>query len=269
MSLLAGAVVTDAMEDPPPDPIKIRVYLEEAPDPTDLESLLRDTSAAAGVAVPSWKIEALPDVDWVAKSQADLPPVTAGRFYIYGAHVTEAPPFGKISLRIEANAAFGTGRHETTSGCLMALSDLAKFKQPLRILDMGCGSGILAMAAASLWPGRVIAVDNDPVAVAVARENAMINRLGRRIGLGVSEGYKSGLVHAGGPYDLIIANILAQPLCEMAVPLWHHLEQGGTAILSGLLRSQEAMVLTRHRALGLRLVRRYTLGDWAILVLRR
>ncbi len=269
LAILGGAVVRDDMAERPQAPVTLSVYLSQAPDDSRLQELLQRTALSVNCPVPGFHLEALPDTDWVTLSQEALPPIRAGRFYLYGAHNESPIPTGLIPLQVEANAAFGTGRHETTMGCLLTLCDLARKERPRRILDMGCGSGVLAMAAARLWPCRVLAVDNDPVAVRVARENAGLNGLARSVTCAVSDGYRSGRVRQDGPFDVIIANILAQPLCHMAKDLARHLAPGGVAILSGLLASQERQVFYRHRALGLRLSRRYPLGEWTTLVLRK
>lgn len=247
----------------------LQLYLEAAPPEVQLASTLALIGAAAGLELPEPSLEALPAVDWVAESQKALPAIRAGRFYLYGSHVRERPPAALFPLLVEAGAAFGTGRHETTRGCLIALTRLAKRRRVHKVLDMGCGSGLLAMAAARLWPCRVLAVDNDPVAVRVTRENAALNGLAGPIRSAVSDGYHAHLVRRGGPYDLICANILAPPLRAMAPALARSLAPGGHAVLSGLLVSQEAWVLRAHRDQGLRLQSRVTLGDWATLVLKR
>ncbi|HMB77473.1 MAG TPA: 50S ribosomal protein L11 methyltransferase, partial [Kiloniellaceae bacterium] len=226
-------------------------------------------AAVAGIAAPDVVVAALPETDWVAESQKGLPALRAGRFFLYGSHFEGALPSDAIALLVEANAAFGTGRHESTKGCLLALSALAKRRRFHRVLDMGCGSGVLAMAAARLWPCRVLAVDNDPVAVKVARVNAALNGVARQVATARSEGYRAAEVAAAGPYDLILANILAEPLNAMARDLQCHLAAGGLAVLSGLLDSQARQVRLRHRAQGLRLCRRIRLGDWTTLILQR
>jgi ribosomal protein L11 methyltransferase len=212
---------------------------------------------------------ALPSRDWVAESRRALPAITAGRFYLRGAHVKGATPRGKIALQVDAGAAFGTGRHETTRGCLLALDRLArgrKFKKPF---DLGCGSGVLALAVASLWPVKVLAADNDPDAVRVARENAEINGLGNRLSVIRSSGYGAAAIRKAAPFDLIMANLLARPLYRMAGSLARHLKPGGRAVLSGILTSQEQLVLHAHLQHGLELDFRLRLGEWSILVLAK
>ncbi len=250
--------------------VPLQVYLQEEPEETALRACLASAAETAGTAVPEAQIAALADTDWVAESQSNLPAIRAGRFYLHGSHVTTPPPPASIPLLIDANVAFGTGRHETTRGCLLALEGLAKAGfRPRRLLDLGCGSGILALGMAQLWRRPVLAADNDPAAVAVARINARINRSARWVRPLVSEGYRHRLLKAAGPFDLIVANILAEPLAAMAAELRAHLAPGGRAVLSGLLIGQERLVLNPHRAQGLRLLRRLQLAEWSTLVLRR
>lgn len=256
-------------------PVLLQLYLDSEPDSDSLGALLVSAAEAAGVAPPTPSVERLPPRDWVAESQAALPPIRSRRFFVHGGHVAEAPPPGRWPLLIEAAAAFGTGRHETTWGCLSAMETLARGRRYRRVLDMGCGSGILALAAARLWPAaRVLGVDNDAGAVAVARRNARANRLSARAGFLCNEGYRRGALRGlgispgRGAFDLVVANILARPLAAMAPDLRRALAPGGNAILAGLLTGQERQVMAPHEALGLSLVRRVTLGDWAILLLR-
>jgi ribosomal protein L11 methyltransferase len=267
---LGGALVTGG-----PDAkglVPVTLYLAAEPDRAALTAALSLAALTGGCkgGAPDFTAQALPPTDWVAESQKSLSPIHAGRVYIRGSHVTEEPPAGSIALLIEANQAFGTGRHETTRGCLLALQDLHRRGLAYEsALDMGCGSGVLAMAMARLWSRPVVAVDNDAASIRVARENLRLNGLSGWVRAEVSEGYAGAAVREGAPYDLIVANILAGPLCEMAEELRRHLAPGGYAILSGLLARQEREVRQRHRAAGLVLVRRFPLGEWTTLVLRR
>lgn len=250
--------------------VKLDVYLPAEPDPAELQAALAEAAEAAGVALPVAESEPVEDRDWVAESQAALPPQRAGRFYIYGSHVTEKPPASSIPIRIDANAAFGTGRHETTKGCLLALGEIAKRGAPKPpYLDMGCGSGVLAIAMAKLWgKGKrdlVLAADNDPVAVEVTAENARINHTAGPVHALVSDGYASRGLSKRAPFGLITANILAQPLCEMAPDLARMLAPGGIAVLSGLLVRQEREVLSAHLDCGLAISQRVRLGEWSTL----
>jgi ribosomal protein L11 methyltransferase len=247
--------------------VPLRLYLTQQPDRAEAAALLATAAAAAGVAVPAFEVDALPELDWVAESQTALPPIHAGRFYIHGSHATKAAPAASIPILIDAGAAFGTGRHESTRGCLIALSRLARWRRFRRPLDLGCGSGVLAIAIAKLWPVPVLAVDNDRTALRVARDNARVNGVAPRLRHGASDGYRSAEVARRAPYDLIVANILAAPLAAMAGDLARCLAPGGVAVLSGLLAAQQRAVIAPHRSRGLRLKHRVLVGDWATLVL--
>lgn len=266
---LGGAVVTGAPDGA--DTVPLDVYLGAAPEQGHLAGLMATAATAAGVPEPTVESAALPDVDWLAKSYEGLPPIHAGRFFVFGEHNAAHPrPPGSIPFRIEANQAFGTGRHESTLGCLLALEDLAK--QGVRVrgaLDMGTGSGILAFAAARLWRCPVVAADNDAESVRICAENARINGVARWIRPVVSDGYAAPAVRRGTPYDLICANILAEPLCAMARDLARHLAPGGRAVLAGLLDAQARKVIRRHRAHGLVLEQRKSIDGWSTLILSR
>ncbi len=267
LDTLGGALVigvADAKET-----VALTLYLVRRPDRAEAAGLLAAAAAAAGVAAPAFEIAVLPELDWVAESQKALPPIRAGRFYVYGSHVTGPPPPASIPILIDANAAFGTGRHESTRGCLIALTGLAKRRRFRRPLDMGCGSGVLAIAMAKLWPVAVMAADNDATALRVARENAWINGVASRLRCVASDGYRRAALVRRAPFDLIVANILAEPLAAMANDLARHLAPGGVAVLSGLLADQERAVFAPHCGRGLRLEARIVLGDWATLVLGR
>jgi ribosomal protein L11 methyltransferase len=211
----------------------------------------------------------LPDQDWIRLSQEGLPPVRAGRFFVYGAHDEGQVPHGVIPIRIEAGLAFGTGHHETTALCLAALTEIASARRPRCVLDLGCGTGVLAIAAVKLWHRRVLATDIDCVAVGVARENAVANETGPLIRTAVADGLTHPIIQAHAPFDLICANILAGPLTTLAPSLVAVLARRGLAVLSGLLRDQEHQVLSYYRALGLVLRRTYRDGPWSALVLER
>ena len=205
---------------------------------------------------------------WLARTASGFPAQLVGRrFAIRGTHLAASREAGRIGLVLDAGIAFGSGEHGSTRGCLLALE--AMHRRPRRILDLGCGSAVLAMAAASLLHRRVLAVDIEPWSVRVAGQNARSNGLGRLVETRLGDGWRSGAVRAGRPYDLVFANILARPLVRMAPALAAGLAPGGTAILAGLLGSQSRMVLGAHRARGLVLERRIDVGDWTTLVLRR
>jgi ribosomal protein L11 methyltransferase len=239
-------------------------YFLDAPDDIDLALL----SAAFGAG--PFVVSEVPDQDWVAKVRRELPPVEAGRFFVYGSHDAALLPEGRIGLLIEAAMAFGTGHHGTTLGCLRAydrlLNDAQRFDN---VLDLGCGTAVLAMSAARMGAASVLASDIDPVAVEVALANVKANGLEGRVGCVESIGFDSPVVQAGAPFDLIFANILKGPLIELAPDMAAHLASGGLAILSGLLIEQAEEIVEVYQAQGFDLQTREDLGEWSALTLRR
>ncbi|MEP3246818.1 MAG: 50S ribosomal protein L11 methyltransferase [Sneathiella sp.] len=207
--------------------------------------------------------------DWVSESQKLLPPVAAGRFYIHGSHDPAHKAVSAHDLTIDAGRAFGTGLHETTYGCLLALDDIHKRQQVLNALDLGCGSGVLALAIAKAWGRPVLASDIDPDAVTVTNENAKKNGLSPLIRAIEATGLNDRVLRKSAPYDLITANILAWPLVSLAPGIAGSLAAGGTLVLSGLLAKQEVMVRNAYRLQGLCLLRRYRVGEWCTLALGR
>ena len=238
----------------------VEALCRQRPGARRLQALARALGLAAA------EVTALPARDWVAESQRGLAPFRAGRFLVRGSHVAGDPPRGATPLTVDAGMAFGTGRHETTRGCLLALDRLARQRDVARPLDLGCGSGILAIAMAKLWDAPVLAIDNDPQAVAVARDNAAINGVADRVAVAIGGGYGSAAARRAGPFDLVAANILARPLRRLAPGLARSLARGGRAILSGLLDDQVDWVMAAHRPLGLGLIERRSLAGWAVLV---
>ena len=239
-------------------------YFLDAPDDIDLALL----SAAFGAG--PFVVSEVPDQDWVAKVRRELPPVEAGRFFVYGSHDAALLPEGRIGLLIEAAMAFGTGHHGTTLGCLRAydrlLNDARRFDN---VLDLGCGTAVLAMSAARMGAASVLASDIDPVAVEVALANVKANGLEGRVGCVESIGFASPMVQAGAPFDLIFANILKGPLIELAPDMAAHLASGGLAILSGLLIEQAEEIVEVYQAQGFDLQSREDLGEWSALTLCR
>ncbi|HTT98121.1 MAG TPA: 50S ribosomal protein L11 methyltransferase [Rhizomicrobium sp.] len=211
----------------------------------------------------------LPDVDWIKLSQEGLPPVRAGRFFVYGAHDAGTVPHGVIPIRIEAGLAFGTGHHETTALCLRVLSDLAKRRRFDNVLDLGCGTGLLAIGAVKLWRKPVLASDIDVVAVDVTKENARANSVAPMVRALTADGLTHPALAKQAPYDLIIANILAGPLTQLAPDIARALAPGGIAVLSGLLEWQENLVVSFYRPQGLILrgIRRQS--HWSAVTLER
>jgi ribosomal protein L11 methyltransferase len=248
---------------------RLEAVSRSAFDQTAVEVALGLAAAAVGIAAPLPEFSRLVQRDWLQENLRSFPPIAAGRFFVHGSHWEGRVPGGAVPLLVDAGTAFGSGEHATTFGCLIALDRLAKRRRFARPLDMGCGSGILALAMAHLWPAPVLAADIDPESVRVARFNARRNQVGARVKAVASDGYRNPAVTRRRPYDLIVANILARPLCRMAPSLAGHLAPGGVAVLSGLLARQERQVLNAHRAQGLRLLGRVAINGWTTLVVGR
>ncbi len=256
---LTGPQAVLSTEEPFKDEAEVEALYAQMPD-GDLLSKL------AGKEV---RVILLPDTDWIKLSQEGLPPVRAGRFFVYGAHDRGKVPCGVIPMRIEAGMAFGTGHHETTALCLGVLSDLAKRRRFANVLDLGCGTGLLAIGAAKLWRRRVLASDIDPVAVAITRENAAANGEAPLVRAVTADGLTSPALAEAAPFDLIVANILAGPLTLLAPAIARALRPGGTLVLSGLLTWQENLVVSYYRPQGLILRATRRDGAWSALLLER
>ena len=260
-------IVSEEPDSSTPDAWLLHAYFERPPDENDLQKVRQLGSGEPHV-------EQLGEADWVTMSQSGLQPIRAGRFFVHTPTYRASPP-GMTAFEIDAGLAFGTGQHATTTGCLEVLDLLARKDCAVaNIADIGTGTGLLAFAALALWPeARCIATDVDPVAVDVARENAAINRvpLGHGVGqllIAVADGMDSPLLGARAPFDLIVANILAGPLVELAPDFAKALAPGGTVILAGLLENQADAVIAAYQELGLTLADRGS-GEWPVLVLRR
>jgi ribosomal protein L11 methyltransferase len=257
LELEGSAQAVLIVEEPFADGAVVEALYTEAPDAAYL-------SRIAGLEIT---VAPLPDQDWIRLSQEGLPPVRAGRFFVYGAHDAGQVPHGVIPMKIEAGLAFGTGHHETTALCLAVLSDLARRKRFGNVLDLGCGTGLLAIGAAKLWKRPVLASDIDPVAVAVTRENARANGAGPWVAAVTADGLTNPVLANAAPYDLIIANILAGPLTQLAPAIRKSLQPGATLVLSGLLTNQEKLVTSFYQSLRRVAVRRD--GPWSALVFQR
>ncbi|HYU13082.1 MAG TPA: 50S ribosomal protein L11 methyltransferase [Stellaceae bacterium] len=233
-----------------------------------LEIRLALLAAGAGGKLVHIVEERLAERDWLLENRRAFPPIRVGRFFVHGSHWRGPAPPGTIAIEIDAATAFGTGEHPSTHGCLVALDHLARRRRFRRPLDVGTGSGVLAIAAAKRLRRRVVAGDIDPEAVRVARHHARRNGLAGAVRVLRAAGYRRrGLRRAD--YDLVLANILARPLALLARDLKRALAPGGVAVLAGLLQRQEALVLSAHRAQRLRLARRIVIEGWLTLILRR
>lgn len=251
----------------------VRIWrVEGVRDVGDDDSPLLNALLVAGIATginPTLARTPTEAEGWLARTEAAFPPQRVGRrFLVQGTHATDPAPRGLIALTLDAGLAFGSGEHGSTRGCLRALEYIAP-RKPQRILDLGTGSGILAMAAAKRFRRPVLATDIEPWSVRVAAQNAAANGVARLVRPVLADGWRTPIVRAGAPYDLVFANILARPLCRMARDLAQHLAPGGVAILAGLLDWQAQWVLTAHRRQGLVLERRLAEGQWTTLILSR
>jgi Ribosomal protein L11 methylase len=268
----------EALEDLEPEPVGVGVfemedgsglwevgaYFTEPPDEIAL------TLMAAAFGSAEFAVSELPEIDWVAHVRRELKPVEAGRFFVYGSHDAEKLPADRIGLLIEAAMAFGTGHHGTTLGCLKALDRLAdRGFHGRNVIDVGCGTAVLAMGAAKIWPETVLATDIDQVAVDVAEANVIANGLDGRVDCLEAVGFEHDAIHARAPFDLVFANILKGPLIQIAPDMAKHTEAGSLAILSGLLNTQAADVLAAYQAAGFTEVEREEIGDWTTLLLQR
>ena len=266
-------LMTSEADGSAPEAWRLDAYFDDEPT-AEMLGLLRGLAPSAAGTAPA--VEKVEECDWVTLSQQGLEPIRAGRFFVHTPQHREAVPGDAIALEIDAGRAFGTGQHETTTGCLIALSRMKSGGVAVTdLLDLGTGTGLLAFAALRLWPAaRAAASDNDPVAIEVSEENAAINgvRLGRARGqleLLVAEGMDHVRLRARSPYDLVIANILAGPLIDLASSVAKAIAPGGRLVLAGLLDHQAASVAAAYRRQGLMLSWRVDRGEWPTLVMRK
>lgn len=252
---------------------RVQVLFDAPPDEKEWRARL--TEIAAGLGIPAAiRFTHLPPKDWVRHTNKLNAPVQAGRFFLYGAHDAGQVPPGKFGILLDAGLAFGTGRAPSTFGCLQAIDDLCRIAPPRRMLDMGTGSGVLAMAAAKAGAHSVLAADIDPVATDVTRDNVRLNGLSQRIAAITASKPDDPRLLTAAPYDLVVANILAGPLCRMATGLARLVAPNGHLVLSGLLAKEEPLIVARYRATGLEfgglaLARRIPREGWHTLVFHR
>jgi ribosomal protein L11 methyltransferase len=245
----------------------ISVHFTAPPDKTSIRELV---ALAAGDEIARHiTFDSVEPKDWVAASLEDLVPVPAGRFVVHGAHDRARIAANRLGIEIEAALAFGTGHHGTTRGCLLLVDQVLRSHGPRRVLDLGTGTGVLAIAAAKALRQRVLASDIDPVSVRVARDNARLNGAGNLVEAICASGFSAPQFAARGPFDLVLANILANPLRQMATPMAAHLAPSALVILSGLLPHQAQGVIASYRARGLILRRQLIIDGWSSLLMQR
>ncbi len=273
-ALEAGCVAVASFEVEESRCWSVEGFTDAEPDRVGFEKDVARAFRACGYdETPHLKFDLVPQRDWLAENLNAFPPVQIGRYFIHGSQYETPPPAGSRPICLDPGTAFGSGEHASTAGCLEVLDGLAKKYRFQRPLDMGCGSGILAIAMAKTWRRPVVASDIDPESARVTRFNAVRNGVARLVRPVCGPGYRSPLVAGGGPYDLIVANILARPLIAMAGDLARHLraagDGGGVAVLSGLVARDGNWVAAAQRAHGLTLRRRLVRQGWMTLVLSR
>ncbi|RTL75238.1 MAG: 50S ribosomal protein L11 methyltransferase [Bradyrhizobiaceae bacterium] len=262
-----GEVVVSAFERPGSSEWDVSLYFETQPDQAAIRAMVAQTVGDETAA--TLVFDTVEAKDWVKASLADLVPVRAGRFVVHGQHDRDRIPPNKLRIEIEAALAFGTGHHGTTRGCLMLLDRVVCQSTPRRVLDLGTGTGVLAIAAAKALHRSILASDIDPRSVVVAKENAVLNGVGRDVEAIHAIGFGSPRFAETGPFDLVLANILANPLRQLAAPMVQHLAPSAFVILSGLLPPHARGVIAAYRGQGLRLIRRYELDGWVSLLMQR
>ena len=243
----------------------VTVHFADAPDQSSIRELV---GIAAGDEVArAIAFDTVEAKDWVKATLEELVPVRAGRFIVHGKHDRARVPPNKLGIEIEAALAFGTGHHGTTRGCLILLDEVLKAYCPRRVLDLGTGTGVLAIAAAKALHGRVLASDIDPLSVRVAADNARLNGTGDLVETIRAIGFSAPQFRQRGPFDLVLANILANPLRQMATPMSGHLAPQALVILSGLLPPQASAVIAAYRGRGLVLKRHIQIEGWSSLLM--
>jgi len=263
----ADAVSLTKHDDAAPDDgtqWKLEAYFAEQPDANALVTLLSESGAGAPA------IEELPDIDWVAHALEGLGVIEAGRFVLFGSHDADKidPDDEQIPIRIDANQAFGTGHHPTTAGCLTLLDRFAG-APPETVLDLGCGSAVLAIAAAKLWDVEALATDIDEKSVEIAAENVALNGVDDLVNVIAADGFADPRIKVRAPYDFIFANILAGPLVEFAPAMADHVRPRGRVMLAGLMADQEAAVKDAYETAGFKLINRLDHKTWPVLLFVR
>lgn len=245
----------------------VDAYFEEGSE-EEIAGTIRDRLGSDAFAAPL-TVEALPDTDWVRAGLEALKPISVGRFLVHGSHDRGLATQGRVAIEIDAGLAFGTGHHATTAGCLNVLDRLIRVRRYQRPLDLGTGSGVLAIALAKMLRRKIVASDIDSVAVGVAAENAARNGVSPWVETIAAAGVAHAAIRAAAPYDLVVANILAEPLCRLAPKLAPLITPGGSLVLSGLLPPQRERVVAAYGAQGVRLTRAQIFDGWSVLVLHK
>ena len=248
---------------------RFTVYVPKEVPRGELEKKLQSTESYAGLFLLVKTIRPVAARDWVAEYQKDMRPIKVGSYYISGSHVSDPTPLGCVSVKIDAGLAFGTGSHETTQSCLEAMEEICGDQLPFNTLDLGTGSGILAIALAKRHKVPVFASDQDHVAIRVARENAALNGVGKYIKFFKSDGFQNPELLSNAPFELIIANIVSKPLISLAEDIANATSTNGKVVLSGILVSQAEVVIDTFRDRGLVLIKKIIKADWETVVLKR
>lgn len=254
-------------EESPMETWCVTVVFASKPDMKYWRSYLERYCATLSIGLPSLDVSPVPEKDWLKENQKIFAPFRVGSFYIYGSDYSGVISHDVLPLQIDAATAFGSGQHDTTKGCLMAFEYLKHEQQwsPERVIDLGCGSGVLAMAAARLWGCDVVAIDNDPEAASVAAQNVMHNHLSSHVLVELGDAARPALTQ----YDLIVANILAEPLRQLAQNLTALARAGSYLVLSGLLNDQAASVISAYQIFGWSLIRHDETSEWSTLIMQR
>lgn len=258
------------LRDQDDDPWDVVLICQSKPDMNRIDLAVKTlrTDFSMNISIPTVSI--VPDINWLQKNWMDLKPLIIGRFWVYGTHVTDPVPSDKTGIQLDAGMAFGTGNHATTHGCIVLVEKYLSSNDMLKVADIGAGSGILAIAAAKINPKiKIIAVDNDPIAVTVMKENMIHNKVEKQVQCGLSDGYRSADIQKMAPFDLIMANILPNPLKAMAAEAAKALRPAGKIILSGLNLKHADEVIAAHEAVGLSYVDRLPVGDWVTLLMEK
>lgn len=243
---------------------EVSLYVDEA----EKNSILPRFAQVLGVDENKIEIELLPDIDWVSHSLEGLGPVRAGRFFVHGSHDRDKVKPGDLAIEIDAGQAFGTGHHGTTVGCLELIADVMEHEKPQNALDLGTGSGILAIGIALIKPIRILATDIDPIAIKVAKENFALNGVAKTITAITATGLDDEEIKKRSPFDLIVANILANPLIELAPQMVPALKNGGSIVLSGILEEQHDRVVKAFEAEGAKYIKTLLHEGWVAIHLK-